>query len=248
MPAKRPQFINGEIYHVILRGIAGQKVFLERKDYLRYLLSLNIFNDKEPVGSLFRNVFIQENTIPLSILNGSVPNWLAKRDEPESPLIEVLTVCLMPNHIHLLVRQLVENGISLFFQKMGGYSSYFNKKYERFGSLFQRPFKAIHIRNNNQLLIVVTYIHLNPVDLVEPNWKIKGIDNPQKILEFLKTYPWSSYAHYLGKKDLSWLINSTFLKKIFEGPKGFRDFVEARISHKTELRDFLGQAQMISLE
>ena len=256
MPIKHPQFVNGEIYHIVIRGIAGQKTFLEEKDYLRYLFSLYKFNDKKIIFSAFRDTNITWEAIPSS---------LVKPEKSRDLLVEILGFCLMPNHIHLLVHQVADNGISLFLQKMGGYSSYFNKKYQRFGGLFQRPFKAIHIETEDQLLIVITYIHLNPIDLIEQNWKIKGISNPQKVMEFLESYLWSSYPHYLGKDynppttsshsslrsarapNFSWLINSSFLKKILEKPGDFRNFVKARIFHKTKLKSFLEKAQNFSL-
>lgn len=242
MPIKRPQFVNGEIYHIIIRGIAGQKTFLETKDYLRYLFSLHKFNDKK----ITIREYSWREAIPLALRDGFPV--LVKEEKSKEPLIEILGICLMSNHIHLLIRQVADNGISLFFQKMGGYSSYFNKKYQRFGGLFQRPFKAVHIKTEDQLLIVLTYLHLNPIDLVEPNWKNEGISNPQKVTEFLESYPWSSYPHYLGKANFSWLINSDFLKEILKSPEDFQNFVKARISHKAELKKFLEKAHKFSLE
>lgn len=122
MPIKHPQFVNGEIYHIIIRGIAGQKTFLEKRDYLRYLYSLYKFNDK--------NIAIRglENPFQEDILATVATEMLTKEKDSRELLVEVLGFCLMPNHIHLLIRQLIDKGISLFFQKMGGYSSYFNKK------------------------------------------------------------------------------------------------------------------------
>ena len=261
MPAKHPQFVNGEIYHTILRGIAGQKIFLDTKDYLRCLLSLYKFNDKNSVFHTSREMqLVWQVLIPAgrgvtstSILNlniapSKLPDVLIENRKTEDSFVEILGFCLMPDHIHLLVRQLVDNGISMFFQKMGGYSTYFNKKHERFGSLFQRPFRAIHIRTQNQLLIVIAYIHLNPISLIEPSWKIKGIFYPEKVIKFLESYSWSSYPHYLGKKDVSWLVDSKFLKNILTSPKDFRNFVNARISHKAELKSFLRETKVISLE
>lgn len=240
MPIKRPQFVNGEIYHIVYRGIAGQKTFLEERDYLKYLFSLYEFNDKERISDTFR--------YGLKIYREDISVKLAELERPRDLLVEILGFCLMPNHIHLLVRQVADKGISLFFQKMGGYSTYFNKKHERFGSLFQRPFRAIHIKTEDQLLIVITYIHLNPVDLIESNWKIEGISNPQKVMDFLESYSWSSYPYYLGKDKFSWLIDSLFLKKILERPEDFRNFVKARILHKAELKSFLEKTQNFSLE
>lgn len=241
MPIKRPQLVNKEIYHIIIRGIAGQKTFLEIKDYLRYFFSLYKFNDKKNVFSVFRH-------IPNHLTRDGFPSKPFGIEQPRNLLIEILGVCLMPNHVHLLVRQVTDNGISLFLQKMGGYSSYFNKKYQRFGSLFQRPFKAVHIKTEDQLLIIITYIHLNPIDLIEPNWKIKGISESQRVMEFLESYLWSSYSYYLGKDGLSWLIDSSFLKKILVTPKDFQSFVKARVFHKVTLNNLLAKAQKFSLE
>jgi len=245
MPIKRPQFVNGEIYHIITRGIAGQKTFLEEKDYLRYLFSLYKFNDK----GIVVHVLNYRETIPIKLHNGfPILSAAFRKEKPKDSLVEILGFCLMPNHIHLLVRQLTDNGISLFLQKMGGYSSYFNKKYQRFGALFQRPFKAVHIKTESQLLIVITYIHLNPIDLIEPDYKIKGISDSQKTMEFLESFPWSSYPHYLEKEDFSWLISSDFLKRILKTPEDFRNFVKTRIFHKNKLKSFLRKIQNFSLE
>jgi putative transposase len=140
MPIKRPQFANQEVYHIIIRGIAGQKTFLEKKDYLRYLYSLREFNDEKTIT--IRDSSPME-VIPVKLSVEGFPKLiptLANSTKIKNSLVEILVFCLMPNHIHLLVRQRKTGGISLFLQKMGGYSSYFNKKYQRFGSLFQRPF------------------------------------------------------------------------------------------------------------
>jgi len=236
MPVKRPQFVNEEIYHIIVRGITGQKTFLEEKDYLRYLYSLYRFNDKK-IADFGLGKLPQE-----AILGRE------RGEESRELLVEILGFCLMPNHIHLLLRQFTDKGISLFLQKMGGYATYFNKKHRRFGSLFQRPFKAVHIKNEDQLLIVITYIHLNPIDLIEYNWKTEGITNSLKVLEFLESYSWSSYPHYLGKGKFPWLINPAFLNKILESPENFRNFVKARIFHKAELNNFLEKTKNFSLE
>lgn len=234
MPTKRPQFINGEIYHVIVRGIGGRKTFLEERDYLRYLLSLYKFNDKDPV----LDRFYRREATP------AIMTKAPKLEKPRDVLVEILSLSLMPNHIHLLLRQLQDNGIPLFIQKLGGYSTYFNKYHKRFGSLFQRPFKAIHIEDDDQLFIVTTYIHMNAIDLVEYDYKEKGISNPEKVIEFLKSHPWSSYPHYLGAENISWLIDKDFLNKVFGGPDGFKEFVEARVYNKAKLKDFLKESRV----
>lgn len=234
MPIKHPQFINGEFYHIITRGIAGQKIFLGKEDYLRYLLNLYRFNNKSVVDP----VLGKRKGVSIKFRNG-FPIIIDKLEKQKEPLIEILAFCLMPNHVHLLVKQVADNGISLFVNKMGGYSTYFNNRYSRFGSLFQRPFKAIHIESGDQLLTVVTYIHLNPIDLIEFGWKNNGINNPYRVLSFLKTFPWSSYFHYLGLSDLSLIVKPSLLKSILKRSNDLQSFVREKISNKVELKKFL---------
>ena len=95
--------------------------------------------------------------------------------KPESPLVEIHAFALMDNHFHILAKQIKENGISNFMNKLGGYSYYFNKKYKRVGPLFQGRFKAILVRTDEQLKNVFVYINTNPVGLIKPGWKENGI-------------------------------------------------------------------------
>ena len=77
------------------------------------------------------------------------------------------------------------------------YSKYFNAKYQRTGSLFEGKFKSVHIENDTQAKYLFSYIHLNPLKLINKNWKEKGNKNKKEALKFLDTYKWSSYFDYL---------------------------------------------------
>lgn len=99
----------------------------------------------------------------------------------------------MPNHFHLILKQLQDEGISKFIQKFAaGYTKYFNAKYERSGVLFQGKTKNKHVDSDEYFQYLVEYVYLNPVDLIEPGWKEKGMQNPEQVIEFLDNYPWSS--------------------------------------------------------
>ena len=116
----------------------------------------------------------------------------------------------MPNHFHLILRQLKENGISKFMQKIGGYSTYFNEKYNRKGHLFNR-FKAVHIKTDEQLRMAFIYVHTNPVSLVQPGWKENGIKDKRKAIKFLREeYRWSSFFDFIGKKNFPSVIMKDF--------------------------------------
>src|SRR3989338_5483185 len=100
----------------------------------------------------------------------------------------------MPNHFHLLLKEIEMGGISQFMGKLStAYSMYFNKKYERTGSLFEGRFKSSRIANDNYLHYLFAYIHLNPIKLIEPMWKEKGINDFARAKEFLGRYNYSSY-------------------------------------------------------
>jgi len=105
----------------------------------------------------------------------------------------------MPNHFHILIQENNDNGISKFMQKLStGYTMYFNKRYERSGSLFQGKFKATHADEDRYLKYLFSYIHLNPSKLVQSDWKEAGIKNSKKIEEYLDKYPYSSYLDHKG--------------------------------------------------
>jgi len=96
----------------------------------------------------------------------------------------VICYCLMPNHIHLLLRQDSEIPIYKVMSCLHtGYSMYFNKKYNKVGHLFQNRFKQKEVKNDEYLLQLASYIHLNPL-----------IDG---LAEKLGDYQWSSYPDYI---------------------------------------------------
>lgn len=99
----------------------------------------------------------------------------------------------------------------------GGYAKYFNEKYDRVGSLFQGRFKAIEVAGESYFLQLSRYIHLNPLSLIEPEWKEEGIKNRRKVREFLENYRWSSYLDYIGSKNFPSLTAREFLIGLFDG-------------------------------
>lgn len=139
-------------------------------------------------------------------------------------LVDLIAYCLMPNHFHLLVREHTEGGISRFMQKLTtAYTMYFNTRYERTGALFQGKYKAEHAHEDRYLKYLISYIHLNPVKLIEPNWKENGIKNLRKAREFLETYHYSSFQDFSGlERPESCIVSPSTLPKYFETPQSFK--------------------------
>lgn len=232
------QFENGEIYHIILRGVDDRRIFEDEKDYYRGIFSLYEFNNANPVEIGKRRMErakLKRNSGAL----GSADLKMIEEIEAirRDLLVEILTFCLMPNHIHLLVRQLKDNGITKFMNKFGGYAYYFNQKYKRKGHLFQDRFKAVHIEDDEHLKTEFVYVHTNPVSLIEPGWKEKGIKDLEKTREFIEKYKWSSYADYIGGKNFPSLTSRDFLLEVMGEANGCQNFVNGWLDYKVELAD-----------
>lgn len=230
MPSKRPQFANGEIYHVFNRGVEKRNIFQQISDYFRFIFCLYELNDKNLVRMAKR---IKQRKSRKKKERGRTSIHLRE------PLVEVIAFCLMPNHYHLVLRQLVNGGISLFMKKLGdSYVGYFNQKYDRkgMGSLFQGRFKAVHVGTNEQLINLICYIFTNPLELLETKWRAIGIKNPKKAIKHLEIYRWSSYLDCIGKPNFPSVTERNFLLKVFRGSDNLKKNIEGWIFYKAEIR------------
>lgn len=159
-------------------------IFLNKAYYKKFLDNLWDLNDTAPTP---------DNRIHRERDSG-------KREK----LVEIYSYVLMPNHFHLVVRQLVDGGIEKLMRKTGvSYSMYFNIRGKRVGPLFQGRYKAKLVEDEIQLLQLIKYIHFNPLKLYQPDYPEVGIKNPKEALEYVKQFPWSSYKRYAeGREDL----------------------------------------------
>lgn len=224
MPRRRIQLSDNEIYHIVTRGIDERLIFLKKADYHRAVCNLFEFNDVNPVHWRYRHYNAPHRE--------TRPREVVFDDREREKLVEILSFCLMPNHIHLLLRQLCEGGISSFMKKLnGGYATYFNKKYERTGYLFESRFKAVHIKTDRQLRIVFVYIHTNPVALIDFKWKKGGIKDTKKVIEFIENYKWSSYLDYLGKENFPSVTQRDLFDKMMSRDR-WRKFVSDWVEFK----------------
>ena len=217
MSVKRPQLVNDEIYHLVLRGVGDSEIFRRDDDYWRAIFSLYEFNTSKPIEIRIQRKKRQQ------VKNGGLSS---DSSDNRKLLIEILAFCFMPNHIHLLIRQKIENGITQFMRKFGtGYAYYFNKKYSRKGHLFQGRFRAVHIKSDGHLKVVFVYIHTNPVSLIDFKWKESGTKDKEKVIKFLEDYKWSSFIDYIGGKNFPSLTERKFFTKVFDGKNGCKTAV-----------------------
>lgn len=212
----REQFATENYYHIINRGIEGRKIFLTEEDYGRFLESLEVFNT------------LDYTTIQLSRKIKSLRKSVSapSANHGQQKLVKILCFCLLPNHFHLLLKQVQENGIVKFMRKIGtGYACYFNLKYQHNGPIFSGRFKSVRIRNDEQFIHVSRYIHLNVLDLYMPNWRNGNLQDWVKAKQILESYPWSSYPIFINK-TLSNFCFPELLREIFRNPEEYEEFVK----------------------
>ena len=204
----------GEFYHIYNRGTDRREIFSDNYDYQRFVLQLYLCNN---TGKIDLGDLLKEKK-PVDIFD-------CYKNET---LVDIGAWCLMPNHFHILIKEKEAGGTVAFIQKLlTSHSKYYNKKYNRTGSLFEGPFKAKHLDCDQYLKYQFTYIHLNPISIIDGGWKNKQIVDRQKAKDFLDKYKYSSYLDYCGiDRPEEKILNKTAFPKYFESKKDFTDMID----------------------
>lgn len=183
MPAKNSIKISVEngYYHIYNRGANKQKIFENDLDYKVFLNYL-----KEALSPVLKPQEIEKFEVEINGFTFIKPKRLPKNFYNE---IDLIAYALMPNHFHLLIKQSKQESMEAFMRSVATrYSMYFNKAHDRAGTLFQGIYKAVLVENENYLLHLSRYIHLNPKETSD---------------DLVSAY--SSYANYLKLKNTDWL-------------------------------------------
>lgn len=192
-----------ELYHVLNRGVEKRDLFMSTGDYARFVHDLYEFNDPNPARNAGRDFN------PTSMID------LRNQSLSRSRIVDIHGWCLMKNHYHLLLSELVEGGLTLFIRKLNvGYANYFNEKYRRVGTLFQGRTKRIRITSDAHFLHILHYIHLNPLDFVgtAKEWRLGRVQNAKAARAQLDSYRWSSYQDYSGRKNFPSILSMDFMR------------------------------------
>lgn len=195
----------GEYYHIYNRGNSKQIIFHDDQDY-KYFMDLLLFmNSRKRLR--VRDIKYEDTS---------------NNVKEKQNVISVGAFCIMPNHFHILLKQENENGVTVFMQKLStSYAMYYNKKYKRTGSLFEGRFKAKHANDDIYLKYLFSYIHLNPLKLIDSNWRANKVN--RKSYDFLEKYPYSSFNEYLTGDE------------IFVSKKSFPDYFPTKRQFLSEI-------------
>ena len=189
-------YVKDGIYHIYNRGAEKRLIFLDEQDYKVFLYYLKSY--LTPLD--------EQDNPPYGIDRFDSDFTLYKE-------IRLFCFCLMPNHFHLMIKQLGERAIIEFMKRLvNAYVRYFNEKYGRvgLGSLFQGIYKAVLIKNESHFLYLPYYIHFhNPAELYKN-------ESEGSLIKKVRNYPWSSYADYLGKRNAKWVHKDGITKQFIE--------------------------------
>lgn len=205
-------FAEGEFYHVYNRGTDKRVIYKDVADYRRFQELLYLSNSTESI-----------NVRDIKKGHKNVYDF-----EKSGELVAIGAYCLMPNHFHILLTPLVENGVSIFMAKLAtSYSMYFNKTYNRKGTLYEGRFKGRWVDSDNYLKYLYAYIHLNPVKLIQPDWKEKGIRDIDGAYKYVLEYNYSSLLDYTGNRPASKILKPDLFPEYFTTPTSYkRELIE----------------------
>lgn len=206
VPYRIIPLVNDQCYHIYNRSINKEPIFVNKGDCKRALTTINYYHfSKQTLRlSYFLALGFERR---MDILKSLVLN--------SPPLVEIISYCLMPNHFHLLVKQARDNGISKFISKFqNSYTKYFNTKHQRQGHLFQGQFKAVRVENDEQLIHVHRYIHLNP-------YSSYVVKNKQQ----LESYPYSSLPEYLFRESKGNFCEKNLILEFFPTNQAYKEFI-----------------------
>lgn len=124
--------------------------------------------------------------------------------------ISMIAYCLMPNHYHFLVRQDADKKAGKCNQYLfNSYTKAINKRYERSGTLFEGPYRAIHVDDESYLIHLCRYIHRNPLEA--------------KLEEKPGEWPYSNYLEWIGRRAGT-LVEAQFVKQYFPASQEYIRF------------------------
>lgn len=198
-------FVQNCYYHVYNRGAHQQLLFKDDKDYQVFtdILAYYLKNPQGLALSTKKRINSTKNKERIFV--------------DESPAHSLLAYCLMPNHFHLMLKQLSDTiTISDLMRRLCvSYAMYYNDRYHHSGTIFQGKYKNILIENEYQWLYLTKYIHRNPQHLQRTD-----------LCKNLIDYPYSSFFEYMGKRESSWVDTQTILSRYHKNPhKEYQDFV-----------------------
>ena len=131
---------------------------------------------------------------------------------------------LMSNHVHILFKSGKEGISSVMRKLLTWYAQYYNRRHHRTGYLFENRYKSILCDEDEYLLALLRYIHLNPL-------RAKIV----RAIEEIDSYPWSGHRALIGKASTPWMDTEYILAQFGSTRRlalsGYLKFMSEEIGH-----------------
>lgn len=212
--------------HVYTRGVKKLPIFRQKGDLRRLLLNFYYFNHNDRMPDNWK----RELEMSGHLAHFQWPDAWGERQ----PIVSILAFSIMPNHLHLMIKEIVEGGTSRFMHRVSmAYSKFINEKYGENGSLFQRPFKSRLVEEDTDFRNLAIYIMVkNPFELY-PGGVQRAIENFDDAYERIAGDPFSSLGAYAGTQ-VSPIITKDLLGELFETPESFKKFARESMLYRLE--------------
>jgi len=208
-PTRKEQFADDYIYHIYSRSIAKFKIFNSKGEFGRFVDLMNLLRYEN-----FEYSFSRFAELSASYKKREIDKLMAHSEKT----IDILAYCLMPTHFHFILKQRRDGGITQYMMRLlNGYSRYFNIKHQRSGPLWSSRFKSVIVEDDEQLLHLSRYIHLNPTSA-------GLVENPED-------WQYSSYNEYLSNKEFI----CSYKKNIVIDPAQYKKFTNDRKEYQKDL-------------
>lgn len=209
---RKDPFVVGEMYHVFTKSIADYVIFNVQGEY-QHMQDLMLYY-------LAVNPQVRYSWIPR--FEQEKQKWQASTFHQGPRLVQVVAFVLMPTHIHFLLKQLFNDGISIYMGRiLNSYTRYFNLRHKRKGPLWEGRFKGLLVKTDEQALHLTRYLHLNPTTaglVARPeDWKYSSF----------KEYIYGSIDQIPSICDFKDFFNIT--------KESYKDFVEVRQDYQRSL-------------
>lgn len=217
MGNRRDVITVGSYVHVCNRGVRKMPIYRQKSDLWRLLFNLFYLNSAHVSENWARELEEHDKDALKNFV------WLEKWG-PRVQLVSVLAYTIMPNHFHLILKEVKEGGISHFMHKFSmGYAKFINTKYKESGSLFQGRYRSKTADDDSYLQYCAAYVMAkNPMELRKDGLK-EAVHNFDVAWEEAIEYPFSSLADYAGKRTIP-ILTKDLLGELFPSGKAFKNF------------------------
>lgn len=211
---RKDPLITDNVYHIFNKSIAGYNIFPSDNDYELFIQMIRFFSVNENLPRLPRFAMQAQKE------DKSFEEFLSERIS-NNFLVDIVAYIVMPTHFHLIIKQLEDDGISKFVKDFSGsYARRFNAQRKRKGFLWEDKFKNVPVTDDEQLIHLTRYLHLNATTA--------------GLVEKPEQWIYSSYKEYIEPEKVDYPICK--FDDLFDiSPSKYRKFVEDQKDYQREL-------------